>query len=141
MSKTIDAMKKLLAAISATDFTCRLGDEVDAVEKAIATAEAQSAEPVGTVRAKSDSYGGTFVHWTQMPVAGMKLYTHPKPPATLSAEPVIDKDALGRSTKFIQPAPPVQKLPPNCGTGYCSCIECFKTPVGGERDALMAVFP
>jgi hypothetical protein len=25
----------------------------------------------------------------------------------------------------MQPAP-AQPLPPNCGTGYCSCIECLK---------------
>lgn len=26
------------------------------------------------------------------------------------------------------PAQPVQKRPPNCGTGYCSCIECVMEP-------------
>ena len=31
-------------------------------------------EPVATVKAKRDG-GGTFVHWTQLPVAGMQLYT------------------------------------------------------------------
>jgi hypothetical protein len=25
-------------------------------------------------------------------------------------------------------AAPVQKRPPNCGTGYCSCIECVMEP-------------
>lgn len=29
-------------------------------------------------------------------------------------------------------APP--KIPENCGTGYCSCIECFKTPGSGEGE-------
>jgi hypothetical protein len=33
-------------------------------------------EPVATVKAKRDG-GGTFVHWTQLPVAGMKLYINP----------------------------------------------------------------
>jgi hypothetical protein len=33
-------------------------------------------EPVATVKAKRDG-GGTFVHWTTLPVAGMKLYTTP----------------------------------------------------------------
>ena len=42
MSKTIDAMKKLLAAMANTDFTCRLGEETDAVERAIAAEEAQT---------------------------------------------------------------------------------------------------
>jgi hypothetical protein len=32
-------------------------------------------EPVGTVKAKRE--GGTFVHWTKLPVAGMTLYTSP----------------------------------------------------------------
>ena len=25
-------------------------------------------------------------------------------------------------------AAPVQKRPPNCGTGYCSCVECVMEP-------------
>jgi hypothetical protein len=36
-------------------------------------------------------------------------------------------DALGGdSRKYRQAlaAPTVQKRPPNCGTGYCSCVEC-----------------
>jgi hypothetical protein len=36
-------------------------------------------EPVATVKAKRDG-GGTFVHWTTLPVAGMKLYTTPPAP-------------------------------------------------------------
>ena len=35
-------------------------------------------EPVATVKAKSDAYGGTFVHWTTLPVAGMRLYISPQ---------------------------------------------------------------
>ena len=54
-----------------------LANAATALREGIAAAEAQSAEPVGIVRAKFDYYGGTFVHWTQMPVAGMKLYAHP----------------------------------------------------------------
>jgi hypothetical protein len=43
-------------------------------------------EPVATVKAKRDG-GGTFVHWTQLPVAGMKLYTAAQPAPTVQ-EPV-----------------------------------------------------
>jgi len=32
-------------------------------------------------------------------------------------------------TPPAQPAP-VQKRPQNCGTGYCSCVECVMQPVG-----------
>lgn len=39
-------------------------------------------EPVGEVRAKSDAYGGTFVLWKQLSVAGMTLYAAPKEPTT-----------------------------------------------------------
>jgi hypothetical protein len=35
-------------------------------------------EPVGEVRAKSDAYGGTFVLWKQLPIAGMLLYASPQ---------------------------------------------------------------
>jgi hypothetical protein len=40
-------------------------------------------------------------------------------------------DALGGdSRKYRQAlaAPTVQKRPPNCGTGYCSCVECVMEP-------------
>lgn len=43
----------------------------------IALAQPQ-AEPVAEVRAKSDAYGGTFVQWYSLPVAGMKLYATPQ---------------------------------------------------------------
>ena len=29
---------------------------------------------------------------------------------------------------MIEEAQPEQKRPPNCGTGYCSCIECVMEP-------------
>ena len=28
-----------------------------------------------------------------------------------------------------------EEAPPNCGTGHCSCIECFMTPASGELAA------
>lgn len=28
---------------------------------------------------------------------------------------------------------PAQKRPQNCGTGYCSCIECVVEPAQGEK--------
>ena len=42
---------------------------------AIKREEAQTVVPIGIVRAKSDAYGGTFVQWMQLPVAGMELFT------------------------------------------------------------------
>jgi hypothetical protein len=33
------------------------------------------------------------------------------------------------------PAAPVQKRPQNCGTGYCSCIECVMEPAPVQVDA------
>jgi hypothetical protein len=36
----------------------------------------------------------------------------------------IWEDALAATP----PAAPVQKRPPNCGTGYCSCVECVMEP-------------
>ncbi len=33
-------------------------------------------------------------------------------------------------------AAPVQKRPPNCGTGYCSCIECVMEPAPVQEEDL-----
>ena len=33
-------------------------------------------------------------------------------------------------------AQPEQKRPPNCGTGYCSCLECLFEQAEQEPDAL-----
>jgi hypothetical protein len=52
-----------------------MGAEIDELRAALDAAQNQ--EPVATVRAKSDAYGGTFVHWVKMPVAGMSLYLAP----------------------------------------------------------------
>jgi hypothetical protein len=56
-------------------------------------------------------------------------------PASIYAEPKIgcvnhDCDKC----KAAQPAP-VQKRPQNCGTGYCSCIECVMEPEPAQTDA------
>lgn len=57
-----------------------------AITKLDALIEREKAEPVGEVRAKSDAYGGTFVHWKKLPVAGMALYTAPQSaPSTSTA--------------------------------------------------------
>ena len=51
----------------------------DAAIKALAEQPAQpQQEPVATVKAKFE--GGTFVHWTKLPVAGMTLYASPPAP-------------------------------------------------------------
>lgn len=44
-----------------------------------AALSAPQAEPVAEVRAKTNAYGGTFVQWYSLPVAGMKLYAAPQP--------------------------------------------------------------
>jgi hypothetical protein len=33
-----------------------------------------------------------------------------------------------------KPAQPEQKKPQNCGTGYCSCIECVMKPTQGQGE-------
>ena len=44
----------------------------------------------------------------------------------------MEVDSLGAYVKHQDvsnpPAAPVQKRPPNCGTSYCSCIECIMPP-------------
>jgi hypothetical protein len=60
-------------------------ERITAIKQALA---APVQEPVATVKAKRE--GGTFVHWTTLPVAGMKLYT--APPA---AQPAPVQEPLG----------------------------------------------
>ena len=48
---------------------------------------------------------------------------------------VHDRDALDKAEREIERlttlmAQPEQKKPQNCGTGYCSCIECVMAPSG-----------
>ena len=37
-------------------------------------------------------------------------------------------DDVKKGTNFYTPPQPEQKRPQNCGTGYCSCIECVMKP-------------
>jgi hypothetical protein len=51
----------------------------------------------------------------------------------------MEVDSLGVYVKHQDvsnpPAAPVQKRPQNCGTGYCSCIECVMEPAPVQVDA------
>jgi hypothetical protein len=43
-------------------------------------------------------------------------------------------EALVRADERLQAlAAPVQKRPPNCGTGYCSCVECVMEPAAQQE--------
>jgi hypothetical protein len=86
MNKT-DETLKLAKECGATTYTNRHYPDAAAVtfsplawekfcEQACSAPPVQ--EAVATVKAKRDG-GGTFVHWTQLPVAGMKLYTAAQP--------------------------------------------------------------
>jgi hypothetical protein len=67
----------------------------------------------------------------QEPVA-TKLKTEQFNCFHVSAEDFQRLKALPVGAKLYTAAPtvqePVQKRPPNCGTGYCSCIECVMEP-------------
>jgi hypothetical protein len=67
----------------------------------------------------------------QEPVA-TKLETQQFNCFHVSAEDFQRLKALPVGAKLYTAAPtvqePVQKRPPNCGTGYCSCIECVMEP-------------
>ena len=39
----------------------------------------------------------------------------------------------GESTVALYTSPPAQKRPQNCGTSYCSCIECVMEPAQQEK--------
>ena len=50
-------------------------------------------------------------------------------------EAPIDRQALARVLAMAEQ--PAQKRPQNCGTGYCSCIECVMEPAQQEPVAYM----
>lgn len=78
------AASVILEAISTTDFTCRLGEQLDALEKALADEQAQAVEPVGVFDiAVTEKMAVIDYDCTKHSLkSGDKLYTHPAPPAT-----------------------------------------------------------
>lgn len=86
LKQALDALDAITDKIDGTGFSSsnefsHCLDTIDALRAALAQPQA---EPVAEVRAKSDDYGGTFVQWYSLPVAGMKLYATPQqaqPPA------------------------------------------------------------
>lgn len=79
MTPLQQAATALLDAMVKTDFTCRLGNQLDALEKALEAeqAQAQAVEPVATVQTMN---GVTFGYLDVMQPVGTKLYLHPVPP-------------------------------------------------------------
>ena len=130
MALSHPAVKELLSTMTAT--TQRIAKERDALakdaayalRKAIQQEEAQTVEPAGIIV----EAGGMMLEldfYRDLP-AGTLLYTHPAPaadPATVTCQiygHVVG--VCGECNTHTEPA----KLPENCGTGYCSCVECVK---------------
>lgn len=90
VSALLDAIEALEAEVERWKGIDRIaierGDEIIKLRAQLAAAQGQ--EPVATVKAKSDAYGGTFVHWTALPVVGMKLYAAAPIPQQV-AEPSV----------------------------------------------------
>jgi len=63
-------------------------------------ARVRAVEPVGEVRAKCDRYGGIFVIWKKLPIAGMLLYTTPPRPAAQEPFAWARPDAVDASQDF-----------------------------------------
>jgi hypothetical protein len=46
------------------------------------------------------------------------------------------RESMNRSVVIAKnTVPTLQKRPPNCGTGYCSCVECVMEPTPVQADA------
>ena len=100
------AATELMDAMVKTDFTCRLGEQLDALEKALETEQAQAVEPIGYVRHADKTF---WPHpecavYASVSPSLAPVYAHPAPLAQLVTKP--------------------DSRPQNCGTGHCSCIEC-----------------
>ena len=91
------------------------------------TDKTEGLEVVGEVRAKSDAYGGTFVLWKQLPIAGMQLVTLASAQAAVAAERKRWEDAT-LAIKAIGDA--------NADSD-CARITALESALGVARDALL----
>ena len=91
------AATALMDAMVQTDFTCRLGEELDALEKALTDEQAQAVEPVAWMHPSRDPHLVSHSAYTYGS-ASVPLFTHPAPPV---GEHVPEAD-FGN----IKPAPP-----------------------------------
>ena len=76
------AATELMDAMVKTDFTCRLGEQLDALEKALETEQAQAVEPIGYVRHADKTF---WPHpecavYASVSPSLAPVYAHPAPP-------------------------------------------------------------
>jgi hypothetical protein len=128
--KNAKAMEQALESLELVIWTNNptVNKAITALREALAEQPALAQqEPVAwTVAGKVTDWSKDFsAYKTQLYVR--PVYTTPPAPAQ------VDHFAGGGKPMAEQPAP--AKQPPNCGTGYCSCVEClFEQPAQQEPD-------
>ena len=86
------AATELMDAMVKTDFTCRLGNQLDALEKALEAEQAQAVEPIGYIRHADKTF---WPHpecavYASVSPSLAPVYAHPAPPAQQVAVPMTE---------------------------------------------------